>query len=370
MKESSKFIIPWACPDICQDDFESLKDCFDSKWISQGKKVEEFEHCIATNSDRKFCVTVNSGSSALMSLLISLGVSSKSEVIIPAMSFIALPHIVTLLSALPVLADIDKSTGMITKETVLSCISERTSAVIAIDYSGFANDWSDLSEMCGKLGITLIIDCASSFLATNNGRPAGSFGDAAIFSFHSAKTITTGEGGAIVTDNENLASLLSQIRNHGEMHGNKYYYNSLGSNFRMTDIAASLGISQIRRKVQILKHRLQLISYYLENPILKELALTGYCNNNLVPNGFTFTILCRSRDKVRKKLFDFGIETRIMWPHCVDEQPVYQRYPIKKSGSINNAKHFSQSCLSLPLHSGISKNEIDYITNIIEKVLP
>lgn len=367
MEQSCNSHINWAQPSISQDDFYSLKDCFDSKQLSQGKKVEEFEELVAANSDRKYCICVNSGSSALISLLISLGVSNTSEIIIPAMSFIALPHAITMLGALPVLADIDKTTGMITRETVLPCISKNTSAIIGIDYSGFVNDWTDLAKMCDQYGITLIIDAASSFLATNKGRPAGSYGKAAIFSFHSAKTITTGEGGAIVTDDKNLASLLKQIRNHGELHGHKYFYNSLGSNFRMTDISASLGIAQIRRKNQILSHRQQVVNEYLENNILKEVALIGYSDSDLVSNGFTFTILCESRDRIERTLHDYGVDTRVMWPCTVDQQPVYQRHPIKKVGEINNARYFSQSCLSLPVHPGIGKKEVDYITNVIER---
>jgi len=358
--------IRWAQPSINQDDFHSLKECFDSNWLSQGKKVEEFENLVAHYSNRKYCVAVNSGSSALLILLIALGISNTSEVIIPAMSFIAVPTAITRLGALPVLADIDGVTGMITPETVLPCISEKTQAVISIDYSGFTNDWSKLAELCKKSGIPFIVDAASSFLATNHGKPAGSFGYAAIFSFQAAKPITTVEGGAIVTDDEKFASLLSRIRNHGELTGHKYFYDYLGSNFRMTDIAASIGISQINRKNKILSLRHRIIDYYLENKLLKEMAYSGYNDINLIPNGFTFTILHESRDKIKESLFFHGIDTRIMWPCCVDQQPVYQQYPTKKIGELKNSRQFSQLCLSLPLHSDIDKQQINYIADIIK----
>lgn len=360
------YSVNWAQPSICEDDFYSLRECFDSKWLSQGEKVERFEDCIAANSNRKYCVAVNSGSSALMSVLIALGTSSTSEIIIPAMSFIALPHAATMLGAVPVLADIDKKTGMITRETVLPCISKNTLAIIGIDYSGFTSDWTDLSEMCEEFGIPLIIDSASSFSASIKGRPAGSFGKAAIFSFHTAKPITTGEGGAIVTDDEQLALSLRQIRNHGEISGCKYTYNLLGSNFRMTDIAASLGIAQIHRKNQILNYRHQIISEYLKNDRLKQMALVGYSDPNLVSNGFTFTILSESRGRIQERLHDYGVETRVMWP-CVDQQPIYKRHPVKIIGELDNARYFSQACLSLPVHLGIDKKEVDYVADIIEE---
>jgi dTDP-4-amino-4,6-dideoxygalactose transaminase len=366
VKTPGSICINWAQPDINQDDFYSLKECFDSNWISEGKKVEEFENYVAVHSNRKYCVAVNSGTSALVALLIALGISNTSEVIIPAMSFIAVPHSITILGALPVLADIDKVTGMITPETVLPCISERTLAVIGIDYSGFTNDWSGLADLCNESGIEFVVDAASSFLARNNGKPSGAFGHAAIFSFHGAKPITTGEGGAIVTDDEKLATLLRRIRNHGEVDGCKYFYDYLGSNFRMTDITASLGISQVSRKDRILNRRFQVIEYYLGNKLLKEMAFFGYNDPLLISNGLTFTILHESRHKIKESLLENGIDTRIMWPYNVDQFPVYKQYPTKKVGELKNAREFSQLCLSLPVHSGIDKKQVDCIANIIK----
>ncbi|MEK6324000.1 MAG: DegT/DnrJ/EryC1/StrS family aminotransferase [Acidobacteriota bacterium] len=369
MKEKAKLKVSWANPDICSEDSDSLKECFDSHWISQGAKVEEFERLVALYSNRKYCVAVNSGSSALVCLLIALGVSNTCEIIIPAMSFIAVPFAVTMSGALPVLADISRDTGMIDAKTVLPCISTRTRAVIGIDYSGFANDWSDISSLCEDRGIILMIDAASSFLAHTNSTPAGSFGKAAIFSFHAAKPLTTGEGGAIVTDDENLALLLRQIRNHGETPGKKYSYDVFGGNYRLTDLAASLGISQIRRKEQILSNRRQVISYYLEKDALRNLALEAYKDSRFKSNGFTFTILSQYRERLRETLSRHGIETRVMWPYCVDHQPVYGQLPFRLIGEVNSARYFSGTCVSLPVHSGISKEEIDYIAQVIEETI-
>jgi len=369
-KSGDNIRIHWAQSDINQEDFHSVKECFDSNWITQGEKVNEFENLVAIHSNRKYCVAVNSGTSALVALLIALGISNTSEVIIPAMSFIALPHAITMLGALPVLADLDEATGMITPDTVQPCISKKTLAVISIDYSGFASDWKELTELCEKFGIFLIVDAASSFLASNKGEPAGSWGHAAIFSFHAAKPITTGEGGAIVTDDENLAALLKRIRNYGEVEGRKYLYDHLGSNFRMTDIAASIGISQIKRKNQILNQRHQIINYYLENKLSRDMAYIGYKSPNLISNGLTFTILHEARDKVRQSLLECGIETRIMWPYCVDQLPVYQppQFPTRKIGELNNARRFTRRCLSLPVHSGVDKERVDYILHIISNL--
>lgn len=369
MKTRNKIIIQWSQPDVTESDFYSTQGCFNSRWLAQGERVEEFEKYVAIHSNRKYCVAVNSGSSALAALLIALGISNTSEVIIPAMSFIAVPAAVTRLGATPVLADIDDATGMITAGTVSTCISEKTAAVIAIDYSGFANDWQNLAGLCEQSGIPLIIDAASSFLAANNGKPSGSSGNAAIFSFHAAKPITTGEGGAVVTNDQTLAQRIGRIRNHGEMNDCKYYYDYLGSNFRMTDIAASIGISQMTKKEQILDHRRQIIEYYLENRLLRDIAHPAYKSAGFISNGLTFTILHPARDKIKESLLEAGIDTRIMWPHCVDQQPIYRQYPVKKTGELNNARQFSQSCLSLPVHTGIDRQQVDWICEIVQKTI-
>lgn len=365
MSDSLK--IAWSEPYIRENDFYALKSCFESKWISQGIKVREFEERVALCAGRKFCVAVNSGTSALICSLIALGVGLDSEVIIPAMSFIALPHAIHLVGAISVLADIDKKTGIITSETVRPCITEKTKAVIGIDYSGHTNDFSDLHDLCRQKEISFIADAASSFLATNNGVPAGSIGDAAIFSFHSAKPITTGEGGAIVTNNQEMYHAMQEIRNHGEIDGNKYVYHRLGCNFRMTDIAAALGISQIENSDFIVKKRRYVINKYLESQILRKHAYICFTDPAYVSNGFSFTVLINNRDTIQQSLHESGIETRSMWPLCVHEQPIYKKLKVKITGDYIGARSFSRTCLSLPVHCSLDDDAIKFIKEKFEE---
>ncbi|UCE07198.1 MAG: DegT/DnrJ/EryC1/StrS family aminotransferase [bacterium] len=364
---SNRIKITWSEPYIGENDFYALKSCFEAKWISQGKKVTEFEKRVALCADREFCVAVNSGSSALICSLIALGIGPDSEVIIPAMSFIALPHAIHLVGAIPVLADIDKKTGIITSETVRPCITEKTKAIIGIDYSGHTNDYNDLYDLCRQMEIAFIADAASSFLATNNGVPAGSIGDVAVFSFHSAKPITTGEGGAIVTNNKEMYRAMQEIRNHGEIDGKKYVYHRLGSNFRMTDVAAALGVSQIENSDFIIRKRGYVIKKYLESQILKEHAYIYFTDPKYVSNGFSFTVLINNRDNIQQSLYQSGIETRSMWPLCVHEQPIYKKLKLKMAADYIGARSFSRTCLSLPVHCSLDDDAIDFIKDKIEK---
>lgn len=361
--------IRWGRPDIGPEEYDAVRECFEANWISQGPKVEEFESVVAACARRRHCVAVNSGSSALLALLTALGVRGGSEVVIPAMSFIAVPYAVSQLGATPVLADIDRTTGMVTAETVGPCVSERTAAVIGIDYSGFANDWASLAELCRRSGVAFVVDSASSFMATYRDRPAGSYGDAAIYSFHAAKPITTGEGGAVVTDDERLAARLKRVRNYGEAAETKYSYDLPGGNYRMTDVAASIGLTQVRRSEIILSQRRRVIAEYLRRPVPGAPALPSYYDPDAHPSGFAFTVLCADRGRVARGLAERGIETRSMWSLCVDEQPVYRELPCKAVGGIQNARAFSRECLSLPLHAGVGEQEVARVVETLSELL-
>ena len=361
--------IHWSGPDLTDGDYLQLKACFDAKWISQGPVVEAFEKEVASLSGCQYCVAVSSGASALIVALASLDVSAGDEVIIPAMSFIAVPYAVTLLGATPALADIEPETGMLTTDSVKARFSGKTKAVVGIDYAGFTRDWSDIHTLCKARNVSLLVDAASSFLASIDAKPSGSWGDASIFSFHTAKTITTGEGGAVVTNSQPLAQNARAVRNYGEIEGKKYRYGCLGGNFRMTDVAASLGISQLRHRAEKLKHRREIIRHYLRSGVIRDHALKYHRSSQHMPSGFTFTILCQSRDAVARELQDRGIETRIMWPLCVDEQPVYQKHPVVCSLPIDEARMFSRRCLSLPVHAAIGPDDLDYVVSILEPLL-
>ena len=364
---SPRPVIRWSQPDTSPEDYGALRDCFDSNWISQGPKVQEFERQVADFAGRSHCVAVNSGSSALLAVLLALGVKGGCEVVIPAMSFIAVPFSVSMLGAAPVLADLDRATGMVTAETVRPCLSKATRAVIAIDYSGFANDWAGVAGLCEEYRIPFIVDAASSFLAYCGGRPAGSFGLAATYSFHAAKPLTTGEGGAVVTDDEEFAARLRQVRGHGESPREKYLHTALGGNFRMTDMAASLGLSQLDRRDQIVAARRGAIAHYLNHANLRASALGLYADARFEPNGFTFTILCRDRARLRRELREQGVETRVMWPHCVDEHPPYRSLPLRAAGRVEAAREFAGSALSLPVHKGVGEEEACHVARALRR---
>jgi len=173
----------------------------------------------------------------------------------------------------------------------------------------------------------------------------------------------------VVTDNPDLAGRLRRIRNHGESATQKYQWDILGSNLRMTDIAACLGLSQIRRRHQILGSRRDVIHRYMDQAVLAQFALPYYHSTSHQPNGFTFTVRLQNRNRVQRKLTEAGVETRVMWYPCLDRQPLYKVLPFRSGGRLENARSFSESCLSLPLHARLRTRDVCRIAAILEAAM-
>ncbi|MEK6939899.1 MAG: DegT/DnrJ/EryC1/StrS family aminotransferase, partial [Nanoarchaeota archaeon] len=220
-----------------------------------GPEIQEFENHLATFIGRKYAVSFNSGTSALHALLEAYNIKGK-EVIVPSFTFIATANAVVLAGGIPVFAEAEDITFGLDAEDVARRITKNTVAVMPIHYGGcVARDIEKIRDLCVQKGLLLIEDAAQSFGAAMNGIKAGCFGDAAMFSFCQNKVITTGEGGAIVTDSENLYEKLKLLRSHGRVEVAQDYFSHTGDNeyveagynFRMPTISAALGISQFKK---------------------------------------------------------------------------------------------------------------------------
>jgi perosamine synthetase len=345
--------IYWAEPDVRDEDYRRLAACFARRRLTQAAEVAAFEAAIARLTSRKHAIAVSSGSTALVSAVLALELPEGSEVLIPALSFPAVPNAIRLAGAAPRPIDIDGATGTLALEPVGRALSARAGAVVAIDYSGLPQDWSRLRRLCDRYGVPLIVDAASSFLGEVGGYPAGSAGLLATFSFHAAKPITTGEGGAVVTDDDALARRLRSIRSHGEEPSRKYIAARCGCNFRMTELAAALGLSQLERREQLIEARQKVIDHYLGDSVIAGRALRGYRDPDVRSSGFTLTILIEERDRVAADLCARNIETRVMWPP-LGMSPAYADF----SCSCPQTDQFAERCLSLPTHTGLGEQEM------------
>lgn len=358
--------IPWVKPYITEEELNEVIDTIKSKWISKGLKVEKFENLVKEIIGSKYCIAVNSGTSALDVALKVIDIQPEDEVIVPAFTYIASANSILYQHAIPVFVDINPKTFTIDLEDIKRKITPRTKAIIAVDYAGQGSDYKKLREILFEKNIKIIEDAAPSFGGEQNGEKLGTFGDIGITSFHTAKTFTSAEGGMIFTDNEEYAKRARIILNQGEDPKEKYHHPVLGHNYRMTDVHASIGIAQLKRYSEVLNKRAELARYYTKriNQMSDEIT-TPYVENGNKHSWFLYPILLNNRDEIKKELQKRGIETNISWPLAIYQQPYFTKYKIH----CPVTEDITKKILCLPLYYEMTLEEQDYvIENLIESV--
>ena len=348
--------IPWAVPNFQEADKGAIQRVLDSGWLSMGKEVSQFEDSLSDYLDISYGIAVNSGTAALDIALKSIGITSGDEVIIPTLTYIATGNAVLYNNGTPVFVDIDDTLN-IDPSLIEEKITDKTKAIINIDLGGNPSNYAELIEISKQYNVDLVVDGAQSLGSEHHGVKCCTHGIVNTTSFHSAKILTTVEGGMIFTREKDIYLMAQAIRNQGETA--KYQHSYLGNNYRMTDIAASIGNSQLERFDETLKQRKLKVDYYKENlknvEWPRELPNTVNCN-------FFFLILVENRDKLIKYLDENGIDTRITYPMPLNEQPVFRPYSKEV---FHIAKKLSKKVISLPLYHELKREEQDYI---IEKI--
>ena len=344
--------IPWSVPNIQDSEKEAIKKVIDSGWLSMGNEVKRFEEKVASYLNINYSIAVNNGTSALDIALKCNEFGKNDEIIMPALTYIATGNSILYNHCKPVFVDIDNTLNIDTS-LIEEKITENTKALINIDLGGNPSNYDNLLKISRKNNIPLIVDGAQSFGSEYKGKKCCTHGLLNTTSFHAAKILTTIEGGMVFTDNEELKNKAQILRNQGET--SKYMHNYLGNNYRMTDLAASIGNSQMDRLDSTLKDRKSKADYYKENlkniEYPEELSDTKNCY-------FFFLILVNNRDKLNNYLNKNGIETRITYPLPINEQQIFKKYS-KEVFPV--AKKISKRVISLPIHHNLTINEQDYI---------
>ncbi len=248
--------IPVAGPNLSSLERRFLLKAFDSGWISgRGQFIEKFEKAFAQYIGVKYALTCSSGTSALHLALLALEVKQRDEVLVPDLTYIAVPNAVSYCNALPIMCDIDPATWNIDPKDIRSRISRESVAIIAVHLYGNPCDMNELMALKKKHGLYLIEDCSESLGSTYKGKPTGAFGDVAVFSFFANKTITTGEGGMVCTNNRKLAERIDKLRNQWVSSG--YNHGGIGYNYRMTNLQAAIGLAQLERIDGLIKTKMR-----------------------------------------------------------------------------------------------------------------
>lgn len=355
-------------------DVENVSNCIKSgMYWAEGPVIQEFEALIADYIGTKYCVSFNSGTSAQHAALLAYGIKNGDEIIVPSFTFISTANSALFVGAKPVFADIEEETFGLDPDSVLENISSKTRAIMPVHYGGCPCKIQELREIADDYGLILIEDAAEAFGAEINGKKIGSFGDASMLSFCQNKVITTGEGGALVTDSEEISQKLKLLRSHGRADGAHYFsstqtseYITLGYNFRMSSLTAALGISQIKKISEIIKMRRDR-AFYFTSHLNKEIG------NNIrfpeIPESYfnvyqLYTILADKRDELKDYLASRGIMTKIYF------SPVHTTYFYQNvlgyECKLPTTEKIAESVLTLPMHPCLTFDEIDCVFSEIK----
>jgi perosamine synthetase len=348
-----------------------------SYWAT-GPEIKEFEKNISEYVGRKYCVSFNSGTSALHSVLLAYNITS-GEVIVPSFTFISTANSVILSGAKPVFADSESETYGLDAKSVEQKINNKTKAIIPIHYGGLpSRDILKLKKISKENNIVLIEDAAESLGSKANNKMVGTFGDAAMFSFCQNKVITTGEGGVVLTDSKEVFEKMLQVRSHGRVENQKEDYFSttkeqeyidIGYNYRMPTMNAALGLSQLKKIEKIIEMRRQKAMYYNERlQKLTEIILPlELPNQKHVYQMYTIQLKNKKiRDGLQEHLTKKSIMTKVYF-HPIHLKSYYQNILNCKEGNLSKTEELSGRVLTLPIYATISKKDLDYIINSIKE---
>lgn len=361
--------IPMSAPDITEEDVQAVAEVVRSGRLALGPKTEEFERLVTEYVRVEHAVAVSSGTAALHLILKALGVGPGDEVIVPSFTFAASVNVLLYEGAVPVFADVEPETYNIDPSDVEQKISPRTKAILAVDVFGHPAEWDAILDVTGRHGLHVIDDACEALGAQYKGRMVGQFGDAAAFAFYPNKQITTGEGGVIVTNDAGIARLARSLRNQGrgEM-GSWLEHERLGYNYRMDEMSAALGISQLRRIEQFLEKRARVAAWYTERlrnvpgvrpPVVKPHVRMSW---------FVYVVTLEEgldRDPVMKLMEADGIPTRGYFSPIHLQPYIRERFGYR-GGELPVTESVARRTMALPFHNKLTVEEVDIVVDALK----
>jgi perosamine synthetase len=363
--------IPVAAPSLIGNEKRYVDDCMESGWISSaGKYIELFEARFAEFCGVKHAVACCNGTVALHLALVALGVVAGDEVIVPTLTFVATANAVTHCGATPVFVDSEPETWNLDPSQIEAKITPRTKGIIAVHLYGHPAKMDELKEIARRHNLFLLEDAAEAHGAAYKGKTIGSIGDAAAFSFYANKIITTGEGGMVTTDNDDLADRARLLRGQGMDSERRYWFPVVGYNYRMMNLPAAIGLAQLEKIDEQLTARAKIAALYRER--LREVGdLTWQHEQSWARHVYwMFNVILDAgvwaeRDEVMKILGERGIETRPVFypthtfPPYIKAVAAGEEFPI--------AGGLARNGISLPTWAGLKSEDIDYICDALRQ---
>lgn len=362
--------IPVAAPDLKGNELKYVTECIKTEWISSnGRFVPLFEEKFARFAGKKFGVSTSNGTVALHLAVLAAGVGKGDEVIVPDLTFVATANAVLYTGARPVFADSEMSSWCIDPVEIEKKITKKTKAIIPVHLYGHPANMVEIMKLAKKYNLFVIEDAAEAHGATIGGKPVGSFGDANVFSFFGNKTMTTGEGGMIVTDNESVAKQIKFLRDGGrDRSKNAYYHTVLGYNYAMTNLQAAVGVAQLERINKFISRKREIAATYRE--AFRDVKSVEFSPevSGVESNYWMSSIVLKrknkiGRDELMAELKDRGIETRPFF------HPMHQIPYMKTNEKFPVAKYLAKNGLNLPSGTKLTKQEVLYVAKNVREIL-
>ena len=347
---------------------EDISQILESGQLRSGLVTERFEKLFANRMDTGYAYAVSSGTAALHLALESC-VEKGTEVMVPSFSFFASASTIIHAQCTPVFVDVDPETFLMDLDDLECKIGQKTSAIIPVNLFGNIVDPERVSEIAEENELQVIYDSAQSTGSTFRGWESGALGDVSCFSFYPTKVITTGEGGMVTTNDEALHRLGKSLRSHGETE--KYLHERLGFNYRLTEIASALGLSQLRRLDRYIERRRSIARYYdlaignIEGLTPQRITENVESSYNYYTVKLDTEALKCTRDELQRALCDEKIETGVHYPRPLNSQPALQKY---STAPCPVAEKLSQQVISIPIHPGLNSNDTERVIQALRKV--
>lgn len=367
--------IPVNEPLLDGNEKKYLCECIDTGWISsEGPFVKEFERKMSKTVNRKYGVAVSNGTAALEVAMQALGIKEGDEVIMPTFTIISCAMAVTKLGAIPVLVDSGLYTWNMNTDEIEDKITSKTKAIMIVHLYGLPVDVDRVLELAKKYNLKVIEDAAEMHGQTYKGKPCGSFGDISTFSFYPNKHVTTGEGGMIVSDDEELTERCRSIRNLCFKKDIRYVHDEISDNYRFTNLQAAVGLAQLERLDEFIARKRAMGKYYTQkfqgvDGIILPIEKTDYADNIYWVYGIVLdkSVQATNQDIVRM-LAEEGVGSRtFFW--CMHEQPVYRNMGLFLDENFDNAEYLARKGFYIPSGLALTKGQMDEVIIAVKNVM-
>lgn len=377
-------VVGYGHQNINEDDVKAVIDCLRGDYLTCGPATAAFEESIKVATGARYVTAVANGTAALHVACLAAGIKPDDEVIVSPITFAASANCVRYCGGTPVFADIDPKTWNISPASIREKLTDRTKAVVAVDFGGVHVDSDEIRKICDEFGLIFIEDAAHAMGTRHGNRAVGSIADITTFSFHPVKTITTGEGGAVATNDSKLGEMIELYAKHGitrnrelmrEKDQGDWYYEQLvlGYNYRISDIEASLGVSQMNRLSQFGERRKQLVAFYNEqfSKIPEVQFQMDSTPEDTVRHLYCLKFDVEALGTTRRFIFDalhaenLGVNVHYLPVYLL---PYYQDLGYGR-GDCPNAEDYYDHCVTLPLHCGLTDEDAQRVVNCVKKVV-